>query len=542
MKTRILFVLLISALAFAGSVPSTLNEAIKKKNEGRVKELLDRENILANDSQGVSLLHWAVNSGRLEIVKMILNKIKEKHLKSLLRCLKYSIKNVIFIEMIDHSDYVNTLAWNPEATKICIGFKTMEVWDILERKKIFSMNNWSGDGKIAWSPDGTKFCKGQEVWGLKEKDVLFTISHAPTMRTRGTGDFHTSEHVENVDVVAWSPDGTLIATGSSDGTAHVWDLHKKKLATLVHKGPVEGVVWSPDGKMLCTRSDDGTAQIWILEEDACIIIRHTQSVTALAWRSDSRMVCTASNDKTAKIIDMEKRANTISIEHQGPVNAVAWSPDGSILSTASNDKTAQIYDMKKEEFIIAIQHKAPVNAVAWSPDGTMICTASDDRTAQIWNVAERKIVGTLRHKDRIWGIDWNPDGSKLCTGSEDKTVQVWDAKEKVLIGTITHKTKLKVVEWSPDGSKMCTGDYAEWQIWHTGGTVLDWVVNSVCAGADIAIFELLLNEYENLEGMCDEGLFLKLARFANKLKLIPERYAIVCKMVNMLADKPGAPL
>ena len=64
--------------------------------------------------------------------------------------------------------------------------------------------------------------------------------------------------------MAFSPDGTLIATGSSDSTVRVWDaLTCQHLATLTgHKEPVAAVAFSPDGTLIATGSSDSTVRVW----------------------------------------------------------------------------------------------------------------------------------------------------------------------------------------------------------------------------------------------------------------------------------------
>jgi hypothetical protein len=83
-------------------------------------------------------------------------------------------------------------------------------------------------------------------------------------RTGGTPLLDLNGHTGEVFSVSWSPDGTRLATGSSDSTAKVWDAASgRELLTL--KGYtvwVWSVSWSPDGTRLATAGDDGTAKVW----------------------------------------------------------------------------------------------------------------------------------------------------------------------------------------------------------------------------------------------------------------------------------------
>ena len=71
-------------------------------------------------------------------------------------------------------------------------------------------------------------------------------------------------HSNTVNAVAWSPDGSRIASGGLDKTVQVWQANTEEqiLTYRSHSGWVQVVAWSPDGSSTASGSDDGTVQVW----------------------------------------------------------------------------------------------------------------------------------------------------------------------------------------------------------------------------------------------------------------------------------------
>lgn len=76
--------------------------------------------------------------------------------------------------------------------------------------------------------------------------------------------FTLAGHNMGLPDIAYSPDGALLATGSGDGTAILWDAATgSKLLTMIgHNSQIQSVAFSPDGNLLATGSEDNTAKIW----------------------------------------------------------------------------------------------------------------------------------------------------------------------------------------------------------------------------------------------------------------------------------------
>ena len=100
-----------------------------------------------------------------------------------------------------------------------------------------------------------------------------------------------------VEAVAFSPDGTRVLTGSTDGTAWLWDGATSKLvATLAgHTSYLHAAAFSPDGARVLTGSEDSTARLWDAATGKAVatLAGHTGFVTAVAFSPDGTRVLPA---------------------------------------------------------------------------------------------------------------------------------------------------------------------------------------------------------------------------------------------------------
>jgi WD40 repeat protein len=137
---------------------------------------------------------------------------------------------------------------------------TARLWDAATCKVVATLVGHTAPVEVvAFSPDGTRVLTGS--WD--ETARLWDAAAGTTMAT-------LAGHRAYVNAVAFSPDGTRVLTGSGDNTARLWDATAGKVvATLVgHRFPIEVVAFSPDGTRVLTGSGDGTARLWSVFKSA----------------------------------------------------------------------------------------------------------------------------------------------------------------------------------------------------------------------------------------------------------------------------------
>jgi WD40 repeat protein len=270
------------------------------------------------------------------------------------------------------------------------------------------------------------------------------------------------DHAAAVQSVAFSPDGTVIATGSGDGTARLWDGAGTACAMLdAHRDAVRLVLFSPDGSLLATCSADGSARLWDSENGECraTLEGRDGEVWSAAFAPDGSRLATGSADGIVRLWDVPTGIARARLTGTPAVWAMAFSPDSASLITGSVDGALWWWDAATGGSRAArSEHRGEVWSVVVSPDGTALATASVDGTARLWDAATREPRATLKgHAGQVLSVVFSPDGALLATRSVDRTVRLWRSADGAQRASLVHEGQVSSMAVSPDGSLLATG-------------------------------------------------------------------------------------
>lgn len=261
-----------------------------------------------------------------------------------------------------------------------------------------------------------------------------------------------------VNAVAFSPNGELIATASSDRTMRCWraiDGTQEKVVT-GHTNDVTAVAFSPNGQLIATGSRDRTLRLWDAAngEAVATLNGHTNLVSAVAFSPNGELIASASLDGTARVWRVADRTLA-----QPPIilgnasYAVAFSPNGERLATAVG-AIVRIWNLSDgNEVARATGHTDWVRKVAFSPDGQLLATCSDDGTVRLWQSSNGLQVRQINTP--ATSLRFSPDGQMLVTVGIDATIRFW----RVSDGTELERYDLEAivpldVAYSPDGERV----------------------------------------------------------------------------------------
>ena len=325
-----------------------------------------------------------------------------------------------------------------------------------------------------------------------------------------------------VRTVAYSPDGRLLATGSDDGRARVYDASSGALRdTLRGSSRVTALAFSPDGSRLAVANAAGRVQVAeAATANVLFAVRHAARVTSVAFDPTGRLLLTASADRTAKVWDAKDGRLVRTFRHTGSVKLARFGPRGLVATVAQvgpfvkHDARARLFDIRSGKLVrlfrepkvddvqfspdgrlLAIANYSgptylhqvtggrlartlndggrPPLALAFSPKGKFLATAGGDGGLRVWRVADgSRFFYFPQHTQRVVGIAWSDDGHALADASLDGTsllVDIGGVVPGTVVARLTGPRRgIETVAFAPDGRTLATGsDDGTAQIWNS---------------------------------------------------------------------------
>lgn len=237
--------------------------------------------------------------------------------------------------------------------------------------------------------------------------------------------------------MAFSPDGKVLATGSADGLAKLWDLETGRVVRTLagHKGRIDSLAWSPDGKTLATGSFDHTANLWDVDTGRVkhALTKHRFGVTAVAFSPNGKLLVTAGRDDTAELWDVATGQDLRTVaRHSTVIRSAAFSHDGRTLATGGGDGVVLLSDVTTGRPLHELaQHSKAVLTVAFSQDDETLATGSEDATVKLWSVKSGDLLKTLtKHGYWIVFVEFSPDRRSIAVGGFEGPLELWDLEGK----------------------------------------------------------------------------------------------------------------
>ena len=236
-------------------------------------------------------------------------------------------------------------------------------------------------------------------------------------------------HTRDVNVVACSADGRMIASGAEDEKTFLWDAtSKQEIASPSGGGAVMSVSISPDGRRVA--SGERYHKVNLIDPSGKVVKvleGHDAAVIATGFTSDSKTLITFSLDGGMRFWDAATGAPQGATKTPlDTYSSGAFSTDGRWFAGGTSGGNLYLYNVALKKAGIKLQPGAMVKALAFSPDGKTIAAALNNETVRLYSTADGKEIGSVAGVDAN-GLAYSPDGRRIAAAGHDNEVKVIDA-------------------------------------------------------------------------------------------------------------------
>lgn len=304
-------------------------------------------------------------------------------------CRRFALKNIGLIETTPLQTYVSALLFSPTSCKI----RNIEKYS---------------DEEPTWI---TIKPKVDDAW-------------SPCLQT-------LEGHKRHVASVAFSPDSTLLASGSDDRTIKIWDAANGAFQQSLNASfVVFSVAFSPDSRLLAAGCGDSSIRVWdTATRTLQYVLRHHENDFKKAKPCQGRkLLAKGLGEDTNSSSGQDKRSKDLQEE---TISSVTFSFDSSLLASGSNSNTIAIWDIANHELQHTLSgHTGGIGSLVFFPASFLLVSCSHDRTIKIWDAATGKLQKTLTDNEGgiILTMAFSPNSEFLALGSNLGTVTIWNTK------------------------------------------------------------------------------------------------------------------
>ena len=277
-------------------------------------------------------------------------------------------------------------------------------------------------------------------------------------------------HQGSISALSFSPDSTVLASSSEDGTIRLWDVRTSSLNRVLrgHRQPIFRASFSPNGRILASGDARGTIKLWNAQTGGEIasFSAHSMGVSGLVFSPNGQILASSSinNRQGIKLWSLQTGTvlHTLTSQNAG-ITSISFSPDSRFLASSGSysqvlgqpevDGDIKIWDVQTGTEIRSLRgHRGRVARVRFSPNGSLLASSGADGTIKLWNAGTGAEIRTLQgHERGVSDFYFSRNGDFLASVSSDNTVRFWDLRTGENYRTETTSGHPQTVALSPDG-------------------------------------------------------------------------------------------
>ncbi len=266
--------------------------------------------------------------------------------------------------------------------------------------------------------------------------------------------------------LSFSPEGSFIVTGASDGTIRWWDA-TLELDPYILPAPATPyqLAFSADGARLAAACLGGERplRIWDVETGREQLAALDGFASAAAFSTDGTTLAVGRSGRGGTSV-IDASLGTTIVETQGHdwrTDWVAITDEGTLISLGNNGALFE-YNLQTNEFVRQRKFRSNINGhgcrAAFSPDRSLLVVASGREVRFLDGNTWEPIEVVNAHSGLIYALAFSTDGAWLITGDSGGVLHAWDVATRTTVATMAgHSGEVFAAAWSSDGSRIFTG-------------------------------------------------------------------------------------
>ena len=261
-------------------------------------------------------------------------------------------------------------------------------------------------------------------------------------------------------LVAWSPDGSLLASDGVDKNVILWDVETgERRATYETNDIVHSLFFSADQQQLMAVPFQPDVSVIDVRTGTAISMTLPEQprLAALSAKGDTLVYSGKSTPAELVVWNVQDKSVRWRLSgHTDQIATLSFFPDGKRLASGGKDRAVVVWDLTTGKEVYRVDHGGRVRCVAVSPDGQTLASTGDGGV-KLWDAANGNEKGELPGVDYCVPIAFSPDGSTAATEFQSSRIRLWDmATLKPTLTLIDKPHARRDLAFSPDGKVLAS--------------------------------------------------------------------------------------